>query len=70
MEDSMQATQICDDTEASDEISAEAIKENAAQSEETAKERLDQCLASWDKETHITQNTWHQICERQIKSTE
>ena len=63
---------VPDDAEASDdaEISAEAIKENAAQPEETAKERLDQCLASWDKGTHITQNTWHQICEREIKSNE
>ena len=63
---------VPDDAEASDdpEISAEAIKENAAQPEETSKERLDQCLASWDKGTHITQNTWHQICEREIKANE
>lgn len=62
---------VPDDADASDdaETSAEA-KENAAQPEETAKERLDQCLASWDKGTHITQNTWHQICERQIKANE
>ena len=63
---------VPDDAGASDdaEISAEAIKENAAQPEETAKERLDQCLASWDKGTHITQNSWHQICEREIKASE
>ena len=61
-----------DDAEASDdaEISAETIKENAAQPEETAKEGLDRCQGSWDKGTHIAQNTSHQICERQIKSTE
>ena len=70
---------VPDDAETSDDaaeipdgakISAEAIKENPSQPEETAKERLDQCLASWDKGTHITQNTWHQICERQIKANE
>jgi hypothetical protein len=62
---------VPDDAEASDdaETSADA-KENAAQPEEAAKDRLDQCLASWDKGTHITQNTWHQICERQIKANE
>jgi hypothetical protein len=60
-----------DDAEASDdpETSAEA-KENAAQPAAAAKDRLDQCLASWDKGTHIAQNTWHQICERQIKANE
>ena len=69
---------VSEDAETSDgaeisddaEISAVVIKENPAKPGETAKERLDQCLASWDKGTHITQNSWHQICERQIKADE
>jgi hypothetical protein len=52
-----------------DEISAEA-KENATQSADTTKARLDQCMASWDRNTHITQSNWRQICEREIKANE
>ncbi len=62
---------IPDDIEVSDDAEiSETFKENAAQPEQTAKTRLDQCLASWDKATHITQNTWHQICVREIKANE
>ena len=35
-----------------------------------AKEKLDQCMASWDKGTHISQSNWRQICAREIKSNE
>ena len=38
--------------------------------EPTVEERLDQCMASWDAETHITKNSWRQICEREIKNNE
>jgi hypothetical protein len=52
-----------------DEISVEA-KENTTQSGETTKARLDQCIESWDRHTHITQSDWRQICEREIKANE
>jgi hypothetical protein len=52
-----------------DEISVE-VKENAPQSADTAKARLDQCMASWDRNTHITQSNWRQICAREIKANE
>ena len=62
---------IPDDIEVPDDVEiSEALKENAAQPEQTAKSRLDQCLASWDKATHITQYAWHQICVREIKANE
>jgi hypothetical protein len=49
-----------------DEISVE-VKKNAPQSAEA---RLDQCMASWDRNTHITQSNWRQICEREIKANQ
>jgi hypothetical protein len=45
-------------------------KRPAAQSEEDAKARLDQCMASWDKGTHNSQSSWRQICNREIKANE
>ena len=33
---------------------------------QTAKEKLDQCIASWDTKTHITKANWRKICERQL----
>ena len=34
--------------------------------EQAAKEKLDQCMASWDTKTHITKANWWKICERQL----
>jgi len=31
-----------------------------------SKEKLDQCMASWDTRTHITKANWRKICDRQI----
>ena len=33
---------------------------------EQAKEKLDQCMASWDTQTHITKANWRKICEREL----
>jgi len=44
--------------------------ESEAQSAETAKARLDQCIATWDHGTHITPSNWRRICERQLKAGE
>ena len=32
----------------------------------TSSQKLDQCMASWDTGTHITQANWRKICERQL----
>jgi hypothetical protein len=32
----------------------------------TSNQKLDQCMASWDTGTHITQANWRKICERQL----
>ena len=58
---------VPDDIEVPDD--ADISEALTAQPEQT-KSRLDQCLASWDKATHITQYTWHQICVREIKANE
>ncbi|HUJ38751.1 MAG TPA: hypothetical protein VLW88_13875 [Hyphomicrobium sp.] len=50
--------------------SAAAASESSSQEQDTEKARLDQCLASWDKGTHISQSSWRQICVREIKSNE
>jgi hypothetical protein len=39
------------------------------QSAETTKARLDQCMASWDRDTHITQSNWRQLCVSKSKQT-
>ena len=44
----------------------EAQEKAAATHEQTAKEKLDQCMASWDTKTHITKANWRKICERQL----
>ena len=50
--------------------SAAAAKWEAEHSEQTAREKLDQCMASWDAKTHIAESNWRQICEREIKNSE
>ena len=32
----------------------------------TSKEKLDQCMASWDTKTHITKANWRTICQREL----
>jgi hypothetical protein len=34
--------------------------------ETTSKEKLDQCMASWDIKTHITKANWRTICQREL----
>jgi hypothetical protein len=36
----------------------------------SAKDKLDQCLDTWDAGTHITKSKWREICQRQLKSDE
>ncbi len=50
--------------------SAAAVKWEAEHSEQTAKEKLNNCMASWDAKTHIAKSNWRQICEREIKNNE
>src|SRR5262249_14343356 len=37
-----------------------------ASQDATSNQKLDQCMASWDTGTHITQANWRKICERQL----
>jgi hypothetical protein len=34
--------------------------------EQNSKEKIDECMASWDAKTHITKAAWRKICERQL----
>ena len=56
-----------DDSEGYD---SEAEEKATATHEPTTEERIDQCMASWDAETHITKSGWRLICQRQIKDNE
>ena len=47
-----------------------AMRGESLPSEQTAKEKIDQCMASWDTKTHITKSSWREICEREIKNNE
>lgn len=31
------------------------------------RDRLEECMATWDVATHISQSKWREICERQIR---
>jgi hypothetical protein len=33
-------------------------------------EKLDQCMDTWDKGTHITKSKWREICLRQLDARE
>ena len=54
-----------DDSEGYDPL-AEAEEKATATHEPTTEDRIDQCMASWDAETHITKSSWRLICQRQI----
>jgi hypothetical protein len=43
-----------------------AARLDLAETEGSANEKLDFCLASWDTETHITKNNWRKICVREL----
>jgi hypothetical protein len=57
------------DVPGDDDASTEP-QEKAADPKQTAKAKLDECMASWDKGTHISQSGWRIICQRQIKDSE
>jgi hypothetical protein len=57
-----------DDSEGYDPLAEE--EKATATHEPTTEERIDQCMASWDAETHITKSGWRLICQRQIKDNE
>lgn len=44
----------------------EGQEKAAATHDATSQDKLDQCMASWDTGTHITQANWRKICERQL----
>jgi hypothetical protein len=44
----------------------EGQEKTTAGQDQNAKEKLDQCMASWDTKTHITKANWRKICERQL----
>jgi hypothetical protein len=44
----------------------EGQEKATAPAEQTAQQKLDQCMASWDTKTHITKANWRKICERQL----
>ena len=58
-----------DDTEDFDAL-VETQNKATAEHQPTGEERLDQCMASWDAQTHITKSGWRLICQRQIKDSE
>jgi hypothetical protein len=43
-----------------------AARLDLAETEGSANEKLDFCMASWDTETHITKNNWRKICVREL----
>jgi hypothetical protein len=49
---------------------AAAAEWEAAHSDQTAKGKLANCMASWEVKTHIAKSNWRQICEREIKNNE
>jgi hypothetical protein len=52
-----------------DDDAVPMTEENEA-TEETPKQRIEACVASWDAQTHIPKTDWRKICEREIKSNE
>jgi hypothetical protein len=43
-----------------------AARLDLAETDGSAKEKLDFCMASWDTKTHITNDNWRKICVREL----
>jgi hypothetical protein len=43
-----------------------AARLDLAETDGSAKEKLDFCMASWDTKTHITKDNWRKICVREL----
>jgi hypothetical protein len=39
---------------------------SSAETPEARQQRLEECMASWDKKTHITKDDWRKICVREL----
>ena len=48
--------------------SEDGLEKATSSPEQTKKEKLDQCMASWDTKTHITKANWQQICQRELSN--
>jgi hypothetical protein len=43
-----------------------AARLDLAETDGSAKEKLDFCMISWDTKTHITKDNWRKICVREL----
>lgn len=51
-----------------DDLAAPALPPSATTKTEglSVKDKLDQCMETWDAGTHITKSKWREICRRQL----